>query len=564
MNGNWSASLHGNCPVDQAAAGGAPPVLARLAASRLSAACRGLVRWVKTDGRWWGTSLFIHFTFVVCLGFVLGMVTRPMVFNGAPSFETTIDGASGEAFDLADAGGPSGSGGPPGAGQDDETAGGEPPSGTESASDLVWGGIAGALASSDRPRQTVLVARAVSAAGPAAASSVEGTADVRFLGLTGAGLRSGRFNAGLVGSLGGRGAGARGGWLERGGGSAQSEDAVVRGLRWLAAHQLPDGSWRFDLKLAPCEGRCRDSGSEPSTTAATALALLAYLGHGETTVEGDYQVQVKRGLYYLTSRMKDAPRGGDLREGTMYAQGLATMALAEACALTNDLSLTAYAQKGVDFIVAAQDKKGGGWRYEPQMPGDTTVTGWQLLALKSAQTAHLQVPHHTPYMAMQFLDSVQYDRGTRYTYLPPRGHYSSSSSRESELRDQTTTAVGLLCRIYGGWGRDQTALRDGVSLLSRWGPSRDDLYYDYYATQVIHHWGGEPWQKWNSQLRDHLIHTQAAEGHESGSWNLPGGQSARGGRLYNTAMAIMTLEVYYRHLPLLDASETKETKNEPP
>ena len=99
-------------------------------------------------------------------------------------------------------------------------------------------------------------------------------------------------------------------------------------------------------------------------------------------------------------------------------------------------------------------------------------------------------------------------------------------------------------------------MRDGVSILGRWGPSRDDLYYDYYATQVMHHWGGEPWQKWNSQLRDHLIHTQAADGHESGSWNLPGGQSARGGRLYNTAMAIMTLEVYYRHLPLLDAGES--------
>jgi hypothetical protein len=90
-------------------------------------------------------------------------------------------------------------------------------------------------------------------------------------------------------------------------------------------------------------------------------------------------------------------------------------------------------------------------------------------------------------------------------------------------------------------------------VLGRLGPSRDDLYYDYYATQVMHHWGGEPWNTWNGQLRDYLIRTQATQGHESGSWNFLGGQAARGGRLYNTAMAIMTLEVYYRYLPILDA-----------
>jgi hypothetical protein len=493
--------------------------------------------------------MFIHFTFVVCLGFLLGVTTKPGGFNAAPTFETTIDQASSATspFELADAGKPPGGGG----GDDDQAAAGEPPPGNESDDDVVWGGIAGALASSDRAVPSSVAAQAVSTDGPAAASSIEGAADLRYLGLTGAGMRSGGFNSGVIGSLAGRGRGARGGWLGQGGGSAQSEDAVGRGLRWLDAHQSPDGSWHFDLKLGPCEGRCRDSGTETSSTASTAIALLAFLGHGETSIEGDYQDVLKRGLFYLTSRMKDNPQGGDFREGTMYGQGLATMALAEACALTGDRSLEAYAQKAVDFIVYAQDKRGGGWRYEPQMPGDTTVTGWQLLALKSAQTAHLRVPRHTLYLAMQFLDSVQYDHGARYTYLPPQGHYSSSS-RQNEIRDQTTTAVGLLCRLYGGWQRDHAALKDGVGILSRWGPSRDDLYYDYYATQVMHHWGGEPWRNWNYQLRDYLMRTQATEGHESGSWNFLGGQAARGGRLYNTAMAIMTLEVYYRHLPLLE------------
>jgi hypothetical protein len=555
MNGNWSASLPGDCPVESTGPRHrhASAVAAWLRTTRLATMTRRIMRWMKRDGRWWGTSLFVHFTLVVCLGFLLGVITRPAVLNTAPAFETTIgDESSTSPFDLADAGGK-----PAGAGNDDdEPAAGEPPSGNESENEIVWEGISGALASSDRSVQSSIAAQAVSTEGPAAAASLEGAADLRFLGLAGAGVRS-QFNSGIVGSFAGRGKGARGGWLQQGGGSAQSEDAVVRGLRWLSAHQSQDGSWHFDLKIGPCEGRCRDSGTETSSTAATALALLAYLGHGETSTEGDFQQQVNRGLYYLISRMKDTQQGGDLREGTMYAQGLATMALAEAVALTGDHSLEAYAQKAVDFIVSAQEKRGGGWRYEPQMPGDTTVTGWQLLALKSAQTAHLRVPRHTLYKAMQFLDSVQYDHGARYTYLPPQGHYSTSS-RQSELRDQTTTSVGLLCRIYGGWLREHPALKDGVGYLTRWGPSRDDLYYDYYAAQVMHHWGGETWRNWMYPLREHLIRTQATEGHESGSWNFTGGHAARGGRLYNTTMAIMTLEVYYRHLPLLDAVDQTE------
>lgn len=284
------------------------------------------------------------------------------------------------------------------------------------------------------------------------------------------------------------------------------------------------------------------------------MALLAFLGHGETSSEGDFQDQVRRGVSYLMGRMKG---NGDFREGTMYSQGLAAMALAEAYALSGDRSVEAHAQKAIDFIVLAQDKKGGGWRYEPQMPGDTTVTGWQMLALKSAQTAHLHVPRHTLYLAMQFLDGVQYDHGARYTYLPLKGH-TASSSRENEIRDQTTTAVGLLCRIYGGWQRDAPGLRNGVELLGRMGPSHNDLYYDYYAAQVMHHWGGDSWRTWNETLRDHLVRTQAIEGHEAGSWNFTGGHAARGGRLYNTALAIMTLEVYYRHLPLLDRTGTPD------
>ena len=68
---------------------------------------------------------------------------------------------------------------------------------------------------------------------------------------------------------------------------------------------------------------------------------------------------------------------------------------------------------------------------------------------------------------------------------------------------------------------------------------------------MLHQWGGAEWQEWNYRMRDYLVRTQSNEGHESGSWHFENPpNSTQGGRLYNTALAIMILEVYYRHLPL--------------
>jgi hypothetical protein len=76
------------------------------------------------------------------------------------------------------------------------------------------------------------------------------------------------------------------------------------------------------------------------------------------------------------------------------------------------------------------------------------------------------------------------------------------------------------------------------------------MYFNYYATQVLHHWGGEVWTKWNEVMREQLVRTQVHEGHAAGSWAPADAHGGQGGRLYMTCMCIMTLEVYYRHLPL--------------
>ena len=339
------------------------------------------------------------------------------------------------------------------------------------------------------------------------------------------------------GGLQGRAPKARGQLVARRGGNAASENAVALGLAWLADHQLDDGSWRLNHHLAPsCPGLCTHPGNVGSTTAATGLALLPFLGAGSTHEQGPYRDVVRRGIYYLGSRMRLTPQGGDLQEGTMYAQGLASIALCEAYAMTGDPALREYCEAAIEFIVSAQHG-GGGWRYMPGQAGDTTSFGWQLMALKSGRLGDLRVPSPTLSLASEFLDSVQADGGAHYGYQAPDDA-------------PTTTAIGLLCRMYLGWPREHEALGRGVRFLSEQGPSPTNLYYNYYATQVMCHYDNAYWEPWNAALRDHLIATQATEGHERGSWWFEDAKTHSAGRLYNTAMAVMILEVYYRHMPL--------------
>ena len=349
--------------------------------------------------------------------------------------------------------------------------------------------------------------------------------------------------------LSGRGEGDRKALVRQYGGSAGSEKAVAMALKWLAEHQFPDGGWSFNHAMAPlCHGQCRDPGNlDKARNAATAMALLPFFGAGQTHKKGKYKDTVKRGLYFLVSQMKVSPKGGALSEsgGNMYSHGLGAIALCEAYAMTHDKSLFQPAQASLNYICYAQDPVGGGWRYSPRQAGDTSVVGWQLMALKSGHMAYLRVPPLTIKKAWAFLDSVQADSGTYYGYTTPG-------------KGQATTAIGLLCRMYLGWKKDNPALERGVKAISSWGPSKSNMYYNYYATQVMHHWEGELWKKWNDNLRDYLVNSQVTTGHETGSWHFKSQWATHGGRLYLTSMATMTLEVYYRHLPIYRKQSTEE------
>lgn len=329
--------------------------------------------------------------------------------------------------------------------------------------------------------------------------------------------------------------------VRREGGTTLTEAAVARGLRWLARQQRDDGSWQL-------RGYDRSRTGVESRTAATSMALLAYLGAGQTHLSGRYQGAVGRGLRWLIEHQDE--EGGLLadsdRQAGMYAHGQAAIALCEAFAMTGDEQLRSPAQKALRFIEASQYSDGG-WRYTPSEPrsppgGDTSVVGWQLMALQSGRMAGLEVSDFTLELSGHFLDRVQSFDGSRYGYRADHAQPTPAM-----------TAEALLCRIYLGWNRDDPALRRGVRyLIDEHLPTRRNvnIYYWYYGSQVLHHVGGDDWKTWNTRMRDLLVELQEDSGRHAGSWPPEGAYASAGGRLYVTCLSICTLEVYYRHLPL--------------
>jgi hypothetical protein len=330
------------------------------------------------------------------------------------------------------------------------------------------------------------------------------------------------------------------------GGSAASEESVERGLAWLARNQYPDGHWSindFPGEDPPDAGH----GSFQSNSAATGLALLAFLGAGYTHQSGEYQDTVNRGITWLLERQK--PNGDLFADETefvwFYSHGIAAISVCEAYGMTKDIRLKEPAQKALDFIVESQHPEFGGWRYRPRFESDTSVSGWQLMALKSGEMAGLTVPKEAYPKVARWLDSVRSKTSA--------GQFSYHPTRDAS---PAMTAEGLLMRQYLGARRSDANLIAGARFLRTRLPDfgQRDAYYWYYATQVMFHMQGVYWSEWNAGLRDTLVSTQSKDGPSSGSWDparpTPEKWSKAGGRHYLTCLNLLMLEVYYRHLPL--------------
>jgi hypothetical protein len=353
--------------------------------------------------------------------------------------------------------------------------------------------------------------------------------------------------------------------LAEGGGNARSEQAVALGLSWLALHQANDGHWGLHdfnrhARTHPFPaGRVVGDNSAPGTsrrndTAGTAFGLLPFLAAGITHKSGDktrqidYSKTVNAALRWLMAKQSKSGSDRGYFGGDMYAHGLATIAMCEAYGLTSDPVLKASAQMAINYTCSAQDV-GGGWRYAPRTAGDTSVTGWHVMALKSGQMSGLTVPRTVLRRVENFLNSAETSKNSGgYGYTPGGGE------------TYTMTSVGLLCRQYLGANPRNPGLLAGIKKLKAYPPgTTGNLYYEYYATQVLHHMGGDHWQFWNlgpdgsgkGGIRDTLIARQdQGTGRQTANKGTWMGNDHVGGRLGATSLSLLSLEVYYRHLPL--------------
>ena len=359
------------------------------------------------------------------------------------------------------------------------------------------------------------------------------------------------------GGLAGRDAASRSKLAGKFGGSPGSEAAVELGLRWIVNHQLSDGSWGFRHECHRCGGQCGNEGKIDAPTAATGMALMAILGAGYTHEKGPYQNEVEMGLDYLTRKIRYLPYGGSLKGNSskaLYSHALATIALAEAYAMTGDETYRKPVEEAYRFIVAAQHPKGG-WKYRDREPGDMSVTGWMVMAMKACENAGVQPNEKAQRSAKAFVDSLAFADGVDYGYeLSGKGDIKPANPD----RKPSCAAIGNLLQVYFGREQEHPTLKNACQFLAERGSSESDVYFNYYGTLVLHHARASQWKQWNQTVRDHLIATQRTEGHEAGSWFFTDQYGSVGGRLYTTAMAVMTLEVYYRFMPLYEtgAGET--------
>ena len=332
------------------------------------------------------------------------------------------------------------------------------------------------------------------------------------------------------------------------GGSQDTERAVQAALTWLAAAQSGDGRWIAAAHGGGVEravqGHHRHGAGAKSDHGVTGLALLAFLGAGNTHREGPYAANVSRGLRTLVERQRgDGSLAGDAEFfAALYCHGMATIALAEACAITGDDALRPALDRAVRYTLSMQSAATGGWRYAAGDRGDTSQHGWQVMVLSSCRQAGIVGLEPAADRARTFLQSVSSGRaGGLAAYRP------------GERPTVAMTAEALVCRLFLGLPADDRAAVEAVEMLAQSLPARENpnAYTWYYATLASFHVGGPQWERWNEGLQAALLPLQRREATSlDGSWDPDPVWGGHGGRVYSTALSAMTLEVYYRHLPM--------------
>lgn len=329
------------------------------------------------------------------------------------------------------------------------------------------------------------------------------------------------------------------------GGKPESEEAVLRGLRWLVANQNADGSW--------------GKGDGPVSAAMTGFSILSLVGHGETPASPEFGPAIQKAIDWTI-------QNGGNNEGRLsmektftqqgvYAHAIMTYGLSEYYAMTKDERVVDLLKKAVGYIVDGQGPDGGWmYSYDKSMGGDTSVSGWQVQALKAAHMSGLNIDDIPAALDKAMLN---FDR--------VHGKNGGFGYRNAQQERYSLTGVGVLC-IYLWKQKVDFTILNGIAYIMDHTTKRQlkdeyypvdymgekaDLYAWYYNTLACAYVGGPAWDKWNKLIQDQLTHNQSPDG----SWPAMQGKAVGdfqrslegNGPLYRTNFCILMLEVYYRY-----------------
>lgn len=298
---------------------------------------------------------------------------------------------------------------------------------------------------------------------------------------------------------------------------AETKKAVDAALKFLAKEQSSaDGSW--------------------GNTAITGFVLLAFMSNGHIPNQGDYGKNVDRGIKHLLSCARDDGYIVGSKGGNMYCHGMATLALTQAYGMTGDEDVKKVTKKAIDLIIKTQNNEGG-WRYDPApTAADISVTIMQVMALRGAKDAGLQVPDKTMADSIKYIGRCRDNRTGGYKYQP----YSAGSG-------YARTAAGVcVLQLCGDYEADE--IKKAVEYMERQGDDFGHYWYGhYYAAHAMNQIGGELWEKYYKRMRDRLLAPNYQR--PDGAW-YDGRREAAYGPAYQTAIAVLILSVPTHYLPI--------------
>lgn len=350
-------------------------------------------------------------------------------------------------------------------------------------------------------------------------------------------------------------------------GAPPQQTAVDRGLAWLAAHQDDDGRW-------DCDGFMKHDGDAAAETAgagsavhdvgATGLAVLAFLGAGNTSRSGPYRDEVRAGVRWLVSQQDEQTGliGTAQSHDFIYSHAIATWALCEDYGLSKARMLKGRAQRALDYLERHRNPYGV-WRYQPRDGDhDTSVTSWCVLAYCAGRDFELQVNDNALKVALEYYEQVTDPETGRHGYTK-RGERSSRmpgmhASKFPIKKNEALTGAGLFARFRLGQKPAETPVMDKAAALLNtcppaWTPDEGniDLYAWYWASLALYQCGGDAWQAWAPKLSAALREGQQKDGPAAGSWEPISVWSELSGRVGATALATLSLETYYRFARLV-------------